>query len=88
MLISSEQMLENPCSGFGKFIKESREFKGQSKEMLAHQLGVSCQMVERLEMDLLHPSHSLIKKLSNVLHVEERELFNLIWCETPLAITQ
>lgn len=79
-------MLNKPCIGFGKFIRESREFKNFSIEMLAEQLDVSYQIVDRLEMDLLHPSGSLIKKLSLVLNVEENELFNLIWCENPLKL--
>ncbi|WP_017378921.1 helix-turn-helix domain-containing protein [Paenisporosarcina sp. TG-14] len=79
-------MLDKPCIGFGKFIKESREFKNLSLEMFADQLKVSYQIVDRLEMDLLHPSGSLIKKLSLVLNVEENELFNLIWCENPVKL--
>jgi len=79
-------MLNKPCIGFGKFIRESREFKNLSIEMLAEQLEVSYQIVDRLEMDLLHPSVSLIKKLSLVLNVEENELFNLIWCENPVEL--
>ncbi|QBP39891.1 helix-turn-helix domain-containing protein [Paenisporosarcina antarctica] len=81
-------MLNKPCIGFGKFIKESREFKNLSLEMFADQLKVSHQIVDRLEMDLLHPSGSLIKKLSLVLNVEENELFNLIWCENPVKLHQ
>lgn len=75
-------MLNKPAIGFGKFIRESREFKNLSLEMFADQLKVSYQIVDRLEMNLLHPSGSLIKKLSHVLHVKENELFNLIWGES------
>ncbi len=74
-------MLNIPCNGFGNFIKESREFKNLSLETLANKLEVSKVVVERLEIDLLYPTNTFIKKLSNVLNVDEIELFNLIWCE-------
>ncbi|MBT2572223.1 helix-turn-helix transcriptional regulator [Planococcus sp. ISL-110] len=74
-------MLNEPCNGFGEFIQVSRELKNLSVEMLADQLGVSKVMVERLEKELLYPSHSLIMKLSNVLDVDEIKLINFIWCE-------
>ena len=74
-------MINEPCNGFGEFIQVSRERRYLSVEMLADQLGVSAIIVERLEKELLYPSHSLIVKLSNVLDVDESKLTNFIWCE-------
>lgn len=74
-------MLNKPCNGFGEFIRLSSERKNLSIEMLADRLGVPALIVERLENELLYPSHSLIVKLSNVLEVDESKLTNFIWCE-------
>lgn len=73
-------MLNQPCIGYGKFIRESREFKGLSAEHLANQLNVSEVVIERLEQDLLQPSQFLINKLSIVLNIDETELYKLVWC--------
>ncbi|MDQ0427209.1 transcriptional regulator with XRE-family HTH domain [Planomicrobium stackebrandtii] len=74
-------MLNEPCNGFGEFIQVSRELNNLSVEMLAGRLGVSKNIVERLESESLYPSYSLIVKLSNVLNVNESKLNDFIWCE-------
>lgn len=74
-------MLNEPCNGFGEFIRTSRELKSLSSQMLASQLEVSTATVERLEKELLYPSQSLIIKLSSVLEVEEKKLADYVWCE-------
>lgn len=74
-------MLNEPCKGFGDFIQSSRRQNNLSVDKLAAALGVSTEIVDRLEKELVYPSQSLILKLSLILEVDESKLTRFIWCE-------
>lgn len=73
----------NPCRGYGSDLTKVREAKSMSVEQVAFLLGQDVSFVERLESEKIYPSSHLMKKLSELYHVELELVSGRIWCDTP-----
>ena len=64
-------------TSFGDWVKCRRKALGLTQKELAHQLGCSLSVVQKIEIDERHPSREIAELLAHHLEiaVEEREIF-------------
>ena len=70
----------------GKRIRYLRKLREYSQEELAELAGISRVHMGYVEQGARTPSLDLILKLSGVLHVPMRELFDFVWTGNPNSV--
>ncbi|MTH51882.1 helix-turn-helix domain-containing protein [Bacillus mangrovi] len=79
-------MITAPCSNYGAFIKEGRINKGWTEEQFAERLMTTRSYIGKIERGEVHPSETLILRISKELNISHQELQLAIWCDPPHSV--